>query len=286
MALTTNFADAKRFAAAVSAAGGQLPDPLRHLLSSYELLSRTGPAPQAESPILDHALAGTLDEKTLGKLLPAAAIASLTDAYRKDLAGRSAHVLLGEWHRQVKGGCAEEILNSMRKSWDEHAKAIAKARSLIDPESSAEHILASAAPEMVEAWQGLNEHLRVIGAIAAVAGQFGPRLGDFPQITEYVLGDNFRLVDSAIMCCDGPSLEVDSAPFQRPDQGHRTSPWFKVPLRLHSIESATQRYNAWAAAEFDRIHSGPRGGWIDPTTGQVHADPVPPNPYRQKVSVT
>ena len=85
------------------------------------------------------------------------------------------------------------------------------------------------------------------------------------------------------MCCDGTSLAVDSAPFMIPDQGHRTSPWFRVPLKLHSIESATQRYNSWAAGEFDRVHSGPRGGYIG-TDGEVHEDPVPVNPYREKTN--
>jgi hypothetical protein len=55
-------------------------------------------------------------------------------------------------------------------------------------------------------------------------------------------------------------------------------------LRLHSINSARDRYNGWAADEFDRIHSGPRGGFIGPD-GQMYEDPAPQNPYRAKVSV-
>jgi hypothetical protein len=50
---------------------------------------------------------------------------------------------------------------------------------------------------------------------------------------------------------------------------------------LHSIASATDRYNAWAADEFDRQHSGPQGGWIDPD-GNVHEHPRPTNPYRDE----
>jgi hypothetical protein len=85
--------------------------------------------------------------------------------------------------------------------------------------------------------------------------------------------------DTALMVADGPSLALDSAPFLRPDGPHRASALFKVSLKLHSMTSATQRYNAWAADEFDRVHSGPRGGYIG-TDNQMHEDPVPVNPYR------
>lgn len=170
----------------------------------------------------------------------------------------------------------------MRDRFAEHAKAIEKARSLISSESSAEAVIESGQPELVTAWQGLNGHLAVISRIAAVASQFGPRLGAFPQITEFAQGENARLDDRAIMCTDGP-LVVDSALFGRPDQGHRTSPFFRTSLRLHSIAEAQARYNTWAATEFDRVHSGPRGSWIG-QDGQVHQHPVPKNPYRTTVS--
>jgi hypothetical protein len=283
MAPTTNFTDCQRFAAAVSAAGGELPDKLRHLLSAYELLSSPAAAPQAEAPILDAALSGRLDRKTLDKLAEPAALASLTDAYKKDLAVRSSFILLGEWHRQVKGGGADAVLDSLRPAFDEHAQAIERARTLINPESTAEQVIESGQPELVTAWQGLNGHISAIGRIALVARAFGPRLGDFPQIVEYANADNFRLVDSAIMCADGASLETDSAPFNRPDAGHRSSPWFTVPLRLHTIESAQARYNRWAADQWDAQHSGPRGGWIG-EDGRMHEDPMPENPYRATVS--
>jgi hypothetical protein len=216
MALTTNFADCQRFAAAVASAGGEVPPILANLLQAHDVLSRTRPP---EEPILDAALAGELDDKALAKLLPVAATAAMCNQYRRQLASESEHVLLGEWHRQVKGGCADEILNSMRERFDEHAKAIEKARSLISPESSAEAIIESGQPELVTAWQGLNGHLAVISRIAAVASQFGPRLGSFPQISEYPNADNFRLVDAALMCADGASLELDSAPFHQADRG-------------------------------------------------------------------
>jgi hypothetical protein len=98
----------------------------------------------------------------------------------------------------------------MRSQFDRHVEAIAAARSLFTAESTPAHVLASAEPEAIEAWQQLDGHLRVITKIAAVASQFGPRLGDFPRITEFALGENARLDDRAIMCTAGP-LVVDIA---------------------------------------------------------------------------
>lgn len=80
------------------------------------------------------------------------------------------------------------------------------------------------------------------------------------------------------MCCGGTNLAVDSAPFMVPDRGHRTSPWFRVPLKLHTIESATQRYNDWAAGEFDRVHSGPQENYL--IDGKMVPVKKPVNPYR------
>jgi hypothetical protein len=284
MPMTTDFRDCQKFATAITAAGGRLPNPLAHLLSAYEVLNAAAATQRPETDILTHALNGTLDSKKLAELAPAAATADMVNGYCRQLADRSAHVLLGEWHRAMKAGAADEVLNSLRPSWDRHRAAIAEARSLIDPESSAEQVIASGKPELVTAWQQLGEHLQAVQKIGAIAAQFGPRLGSFPQITEYAQGEGGRLDDRAIMATAGPIMH-DSALFQRPDQGHRTSPWFRTNLKLHTIESARERYNAWAAEQFDAVHSGPRGGWLDQATGQVHPHPAPVNPYRkQKVS--
>ncbi|HEX7428239.1 MAG TPA: hypothetical protein VF328_15200 [Mycobacterium sp.] len=64
-----------------------------------------------------------------------------------------------------------------------------------------------------------------------------------------------------------------------------TSPYFRVGgLKLHSIAEMQARYDEFAAAEFDRVHSGLRGGYIG-EDGRVHEDVVPINPYRDKQEV-
>lgn len=284
MPKTTSFADCKRFAASVATAGDELPGPLKNLLAAHTVLADAAALPAAtqkpEAPIVDCALQGTLTPEKLTKLLPAAASAAAVNEYAKTLAGSVERVLLGAWHREMKNGAADLIIDSMRKTFDEHAKCIAEARGLFSSESSAEAVLASGEPAVVTAWQGLTAHLTAVAKIAIVAREFGPRLGSYPQIVEYAGGDGHTLDDTAIMVADG-GLQADSAHFQRPDQGHRSSPLFKVPLRLHTIESARARYNVWAAAQFDRINSRDPGGWID-EQGGVHPFPRPEIPYRQK----
>jgi hypothetical protein len=282
MAPTTNWKDVQRFAAAIQGAGGVVGDALGGLLTSFEVLNGPAPSGRPEDAIIDEALAGKLTQKRLAGLAPAAADAASVAAYLKWLSGHSENILLNQAGKVIKAGGADEILDSLRPKWDRHAKAIERARTLINPQSTAEMVIESGEPALVDAWKTLNDHLRVINQIASIAAQFGPRLGWFPQIIEYALGDNFRLNDRTIMCTGG-ELVSDSALFGRPDSGHRSSPWFKTTLKLHSVESARERYNAWAADEHDRIHSVGRGGRL--IDGVVVPDPVPRNPYRQEASV-
>jgi hypothetical protein len=77
----------------------------------------------------------------------------MVDTYRGDLARRSEHILVGQWHRQLESGCADEILDSVRPKFDKAAAAIEHARSVIPMESSPEHILATAGEGALQAWR-------------------------------------------------------------------------------------------------------------------------------------
>jgi hypothetical protein len=114
-----------------------------------------------------------------------------------------------------------------------------------------------------------------------IAAQFGPRTGLFPQISELANADGYKLEDRALMCTTG-DLEVDSSLFREPGS-HRASPWCRTTLRLATVAEARERYNAWAANEFDRVHSGPQEKWID-EHGVMHDRPRPANPYREKAA--
>ena len=158
-----------------------------------------------------------------------------------------------------------------------------RARSLgINAESSPEHILATGEPGLVEAWNSLDGHLR-------------SGVEDRRDRTPVRASWRFPADPRVCRCRELPvgrrrdhvfrrraSHRVQLVPGTRP--GHRTSPWARAVLKLHSIESATARYNQFAAGEFDRINDRDLGGWID-EQGQMHKHPIPENPYRTKTSV-
>ena len=142
MPKATQLLECRRLCDAVSALGGGVPAQIQHLgatgpLAAHDLLSRPGAAKSPERAILTHALDGTLDARTLEKLLPAAATAQMVAGYRRDLAGRAEHVLLGQVHRELDARAADQILDGLRDSFNEHAQAVSHARTLIDPESAA-----------------------------------------------------------------------------------------------------------------------------------------------------
>ena len=266
------------------ASGGTVPDVLQCLLSSYDVLTAPRPADASGDAVMDAAMAGKLDAKTLDKLIGPAAIAAMTNQFRAELVGRAERVLVGAWHRAMTADVADQILDGLRPAFTKHADAIEYAKTWINAESSTEHLIASGEPELVTVWNALDGHIQAVSRIGKLASDFGSKsTARFGQVREFGQGDVFRVSDLALMCCTG-SLVADSAPFLVPDGPHRASAWFRVgSLRLNSISEARERYAAWAAAEHDRIYAdADRGGWIDQATGEVHKHPVPENPYRTR----
>ena len=282
MPATRSSHDCQAIADAVSRAGGRVPDTLANILHGAALLNAPSAAPAPAKAILDAAVAGQLTEKSLTGLIEKAAHAQMVATYRGEQRRDSEHMFVAEFHRALKDGAADEVLDSLRPQFDAAAEQIAVARSLFNAESSAEHVLAGGEPAVVTAWQGLNAHLAVVTRIAAIASAFGCRTAQFPMLTEYSLGDNFQLEDRALMATDGP-LPIDSGLFRIPDQGHRTSPFFQLPLKLHSVASAQARYNDFAADEFDRVHDRPQEQYQG-EDGLFHERPRPRNPYRQEAN--
>ena len=215
---------------------------------------------------MDAALDGSLTAEKLSKLLPAASAAAAVGEYAKGLAVRAETVLLGQFHREIDNGAADFVLGSMRKNFDKHAAEIAKARGLFSSESSPEHVLNSGETAVMKAWQELPEHIVAVSKIAAVAREFGPRLGNFPMITEYHLADNFRISDTGLMCCGGTIWPWTARRSWFPDGPHRASAFFRVPLKLNTIAEAKARY------------AEPCGGRVRP--GRVRAAGRSPNRRR------
>ena len=278
MPATTLLHDCSTLVTATQEAGGEAPRILVNILDGAHLLATARPVSDPMHTIVAASVAGTLTADTLNELVEAAAHTQATNTYVSELRLRSERPFVTEFHKALRNGACDELLDSLRGVWDEHAAAVAKARSMINAESSAEHILDSGEPGLVECWQQLPGHLAKLNQIASVARQFGPRIGNFPLITEAAHAENHLIEDSAIWCADG-SLVADSAAFRRPGT-HRRSPWANVSLRLHSLDSARERYREFARTEWEQQFSGPRGGWID-DDGKMHEHPPLPNPYAE-----
>ena len=154
-------------------------------------------------------------------------------------------------HAELRDGCADLILDSLRERFDAAVGAIAHAKSVIGSgESSAEHVLSTAGPETVEAWQQLGQHITVVAKIAGIASQFGCRqTAAFSLVELYGLADNHLVDDRALAVTTG-SLVADSALLMQPDRGRTTSPYFRCGgLKLHSTAEMQRRYDEFAAAE-------------------------------------
>ncbi len=276
---TVSLRDCSTLVTAVLEAGGKAPEVLTNILAGAALLNTHSVVSDPAKAIVAVAADGSLTAEKLNELVTEAASTQAISIYVGELRQRSERMFVEAFHKALAAGACDELLDTLRPAWTEHAEAIGAARTLLgSAESSAESILASGEAGAISAWQSLPEHITVIDRIGAIASQFAPRLGHFPLIKEAASADGHRLEDRAIWCADG-NLEVDSAAFRRPGT-HRHSPWANVPLRLHSVDSARERYRIWASAQWEQQHSGPRGGYID-EDGKMHEHPRPANPYAE-----
>ena len=67
---------------------------------------------------------------------------------------------MAAFHKALDDGAADAVLDSLRPAFDAAAEAIAAAKALgINAESAIGHILASAQPGAIEAWQQPDGHL-------------------------------------------------------------------------------------------------------------------------------
>ena len=184
MPATASLRDCSALVTATEEAGGQAPDVLTNIIGGAHLFN-TRPAPVDPAHVIVRAAAdGTLTAERLDELLVTGASQQRFAGYAGEVRQRSERLFTEEFHRALKDGAADELLNSMRSVWDAHAAAVAEARSEINAESRRTHFGLRLA--------GLVEALATIARTSGrteqdsrVARQFGPRIGNFPMITEF-----------------------------------------------------------------------------------------------------
>lgn len=213
MPATSSLRDCSALVTATREAGGQAPEVLTNIIDGARLLDAHRAVTDPARAIVAASVDGALTAEKLDELVTEAARAQVFNTYLGELRQRSERMFVEQFHRALAAGACDQLLSTLRPTWDEHAAAVAEARSEISSESSAEHILASGSPKLVACWQQLPGHLDKLNKIVAVARQFGPRVGNFPLIKEAGNSNNHLLEDSAIWCADG-NLEVDSAAFR------------------------------------------------------------------------
>jgi hypothetical protein len=257
----------------------------RTFLSGADLIDGHSAAVTPVTTLVEQLVSGKPTSQKLRALVEAAAQQQVVADFIGGLKPAVEPEIVTRIHQALRDSAADLILDSLRCRFDQAAEAIAHARSTIGScESDPSHVLATGTAETIEAWQQLPQHLAAVARIAAIASMFGCRqTAAFSLVEVYGLADNFKIDDRALAVTSG-GLVADSALFAQADpRGHTTSPFYRCGgLRLHSIEEMQARYNEFAASEHDRIHGGQRGGHIG-EDGQVHIDPVPPNPFRHEV---
>lgn len=281
MPKTRALADCRQFCDEITSAGGTAPDVLQALLATADRLMAPAATQDPLRGLFDRALNGQVpDESEIDALIAEAAGAQSLANFRGSLAPRIERETVDRWHKTLQDGCADLILSSMRKTFDQHAKAIGVARSLIPRETALEQWLSTAEPAAVTAWQELGSHIAALTKIGNVASQFGARpLARFSLIRE-VAGDNFATDDRALFCACG-GLAGDSIPFLQIDRGGRESAWMAVPLRLNTVAEARERYRAWCEGQWDGIHTTRTVQFNNPADGSASQIELK-NPFRQQ----
>jgi hypothetical protein len=284
---TNSIFECRRFCDSIVTAGGEVPGALQRLLEGVDLLASHSSAPQAVTGIVEQMAAGKLTSQKITSIVEAAAQQQMVANFIGDLRQSVEPAVVQRFHAALRESAADSILDSLRGRFTQAADAIAQAKSVIGSgESDLAHMLETAVPETITAWQALRKHLATVAGIAAIASQFGCRqAAAFSLVPVYSLADNHK-VDDRALAVSGGGLVADSALFMGPDQGHVSSPFYRCGgLRLHTIEEMRARYAIFGAEEFDRIHaSAARSGHIG-DDGVVVYDQPPENPYKATASV-
>ena len=111
MPATASLRDCSALIAATEEAGGEVPEVLANILAGAALLN-TRPAPvDPAHAIVKAATDGALTAEKLDELLVTAAGQQSVAGYACELRQRSERLFVGEFHKALEAGAADELLN-------------------------------------------------------------------------------------------------------------------------------------------------------------------------------
>ncbi|TPG31645.1 hypothetical protein [Mycolicibacterium hodleri] len=260
------------------------PKVLTNIVDGFDILG-TPVQPTAEDPgnaIVTAAADGKLNLKTLDAMLATAAAESTANTYRQEFRLRAERKFAHRFYTALLDGAADQILDAIRPQFEAAATELREARDAVDLQTTPRRLLeVIATPEEQTAWKRLPELVRRMTRIAAIAAAFGPH-ADLPVVDDLSGADGLLRLgwvdDRALMCCSGSAVSATET-FRQPDPSWQTSPWLRVPLQLHTIAEAQERYREIAESDWLARNRYSEGSGRLTETGFV--PDVRTNPHQQ-----
>ncbi|MBU9764747.1 hypothetical protein FR943_12930 [Mycobacterium sp. TNTM28] len=285
--------DARILNRVVTAAGAQLPDVLTALLDAANEIHRADTNP-ADDPLTGLADAAADGKVTAAKITSAftkagAQAAQAATAQQTRLAAERA--VMDRFARELRGGGADEIVNSLRPAFNAHIdgiRAIAEGIdniTTVDPEA----FLATADAETLALWQSIPTHVSALDRIAGVADLF-THAGAARVITHRSSGtrlDGLDAISGRILYCTTDQIDLTTAVgYWRANGPGRHSAWFRLygVAQLRTVDEARERLRGWCEAAFDAAQRARQRNYST-VGGQLVEDAPQPNPYRTEAAV-
>jgi hypothetical protein len=270
--------EARRLVSDVKQLGGTAPPALTQLLDLVESVKSTPAVPDPVGGLVDAAAAGKAGTAAeLTKLVERAAKAELEAEYFKRLQAGIARDVSKRFAAELRGGAADQIIDSLRPAFDDVAGQIAAATSIIDISWSPEQLVAEGDPEQLTAYRLLPDLVARADRIVALVSSFGPRgslaILDEPGHLVQLRG----LRDEALWVTDIDPWRASEIIRARMADW-RTSFLLRLPLRLNSVAEAAERLREFAEAEWQAVEDG-RGESGRLTDNGYVPDPKRPNPF-------
>ena len=274
--LSTSYADIGRLLAAVQALCGTAPESLAAVPEAHRRLTTIAAPVDPMKTLVAAALDPNVDDAAIARQYETAALARLVDEQRRGSTQPIENELLRVFCEQLEQGGGDQVLDLLRKPFDEAAQTLRKALATTDIPNDPASFIETATPAEVTAWQSVRPAVAALDRVAAIAAAFGPN-GAFPLVADPRATDpglEAGWLDArAVMCTDGDLLAACMA-FQKPNPANdiRTSPWLRVEPHVHTIGSAAERIRLWAEAQWQaREAQRPTSGRLRPD-GSILAD--------------